>query len=84
MPAMSLSPNHSGSQDESAKPMVASVGMSADSHSVGRRPSRCVMAEANGVMRNTPTQPLAANRPASVVDTPSPLSRNSSSGSSMK
>jgi len=60
------------------------MGTAADSQKVPRRPSRCVMAEANGVMRKMPTQPVAANTPAIAVDTPSPLRRSSSSGASMK
>ncbi len=53
--------------------MVVSTGISAASQSVGRRPRRWVMAEANGVMRKMPSQPVAANRPIVAVDTPSLL-----------
>ena len=83
-PAMKSNRNHAGNQSVNRKPAVDTTGTAAASLSVGRRPSRWVMAEAKGVIRNTPTQPLAANSPASEVDTPSPLSRSSSKGSSMK
>ena len=73
-PAMNSSANHSGSESVSKKPAAAMTGTNPESHSVGRRPKRCVMADTNGVTAKIPTQPLAANRPASVVDTPSPLS----------
>ena len=83
-PATNSNTNQAGNQLVNRKPVVLSTGTSAASHNVGRRPSRCVMAEANDVMANTPTQPVAASRPASALDTPSPLRRNSSSGMSMK
>ncbi|MCY1555695.1 hypothetical protein D9M68_923760 [compost metagenome] len=84
MPSMRMQTNHSTSELLNRKPQMATTGTKAASQSEGRRPSRCVMAEANGVMANTPSQPVATNTPASAVDTPSPLSRNRSSGMSMK
>ena len=55
-PAMKSNRNQAGSQLVNRKPEVDTTGIAAASQSVGRRPSRCVMAEAKGVITNTPTQ----------------------------
>lgn len=84
MPAAIFSTNHSHKTELKAKPAVAITGTRAASHSVGRRPRRWVMAEANGVIKKIPSQALAANRPAMAVDSPSAFRRRISSGVSMK
>lgn len=84
MPASRASANHRGSACVRAKHRVVSTGTSAESQKVPRRPSRWVMAEAKGVIRNTPIQPVAANTPASAVGAPRVFRRSSSSGASMK
>ena len=81
---MRLNANQAGSTLVDRNPTVVSTGTTAASHSVGRRPRRWVMAEANGVMQKMPSQAVAANRPITAVDTPSPLSRNTRNGVSMK
>ena len=84
MPASSCMPNQSHSSSASPKARPASTGSRPDSQSVGRRPSRRVTAEANGVTRKMPAQAVAANSPASQVGRSASLSRSSSQGASMK
>ncbi|OIQ72556.1 hypothetical protein GALL_458190 [mine drainage metagenome] len=66
------------------KPRAATSGMPDANHRVGLRPSFCVTLDANGVTMNTPSQVVAANRPATVVETAAFLSIKSINGDSMK
>ena len=63
MPSIRMQTNHSTSESLNRKPVMAITGTKAASQSEGRRPRRCVMAEAKGVMANTPSQPVATNTP---------------------
>ncbi len=65
-------------------PTAASTGTTDASHMAGRRPICWVSADANGVMTNTPSQVVAANKPATVVETCADFNINKSHGDSMK
>jgi hypothetical protein len=65
-------------------PHTVSSGSPEASHKARRRPSQRTKPEANGVMVKIPSQVVAANRPATVLDTPACLSIRRSSGESMK
>ena len=84
MPESSTSRYHSGIELVNANPRPANTGSTAASQSAGRRPNLRVTAEAKGVIKNTPSQLEAANKPAMAVVRPASLRRSSIKGLSMK
>ena len=84
MLASSSRPNQTGRLRVNKNPHTVSSGNPEASHNARRRPSQRTKPEANGVMVKMPNQVVAANRPATVLDTPACLSINSSSGESIK
>ena len=84
MLASNSSTNQTGRLRVTRNPHTVSSGSPEASHKARLRPSLRTRPEANGVMMKMPNQVVAANRPATVLDTPACLSINSSSGESMK
>ena len=76
--------NQTGRLRVNKNPDTGSGGSPEASHKARRRPSLRTKPDANGVMMKMPSQVVAANRPATVLETPACLSINSSRGESMK
>ena len=77
------STNHAASWSVNKNPKAVSGGVTEASHSALRRPMARVIADANGVTIKMPSHSVAANKPATVLDTSPRLSKKSSKGSNI-
>ena len=77
-------PSQAISMASIASAVSPSVGTAADNHNAGLRPSSRVTHELKGVNRKMPTQPVAANSPATVVETSAPFNCSNNQGATMK